>query len=91
MQRPCAIENFLSYDETVPVLLRAIGAPPVLARQSRIRIKPNLVNASPQGSHCHRPQAARHHAGFGADPNRVCNRPADRIGQGGISQEITSV
>jgi uncharacterized protein (DUF362 family) len=47
MQRPCATENFLSYEETVPALLRTIGAPPVLARQSRILIKPNLVNASP--------------------------------------------
>ncbi len=47
MQRPCAIENFLSYDETIPRLLQAIGAPEVLARQSHILIKPNLVNGSP--------------------------------------------
>ncbi len=47
MQRHCEIKNFLSYEETVPELLRAIGAPEVLARQSRILIKPNLVNGSP--------------------------------------------
>ncbi len=47
MQRPCAIENFLSYDETIPHLLQCVGAPEVLGRQSRILIKPNLVNGSP--------------------------------------------
>jgi uncharacterized protein (DUF362 family) len=47
MQRPCAIQDFISYDETVPALLEAIGAPDVLSRQARILIKPNLVNASP--------------------------------------------
>ncbi len=47
MQRPCAIAEFISYDETVPALLKSIGAPEVLRRQSRILIKPNLVNASP--------------------------------------------
>jgi len=31
----------------VPVLLQAIGAPTILARQKRILIKPNLVNATP--------------------------------------------
>jgi uncharacterized protein (DUF362 family) len=47
MPKPCAIEKFRSYDETVPVLLETIGAPAVLARQSRILIKPNLVNDAP--------------------------------------------
>jgi uncharacterized protein (DUF362 family) len=47
MQRPCATENFLSYEETIPELLQAIGAPEILSRQSLILIKPNLVNASP--------------------------------------------
>jgi uncharacterized protein (DUF362 family) len=47
MQHTCAIESFISYGETIPRLLQAIGAPEVLSRQSRILIKPNLVNASP--------------------------------------------
>jgi uncharacterized protein (DUF362 family) len=47
MRKPCAIKNFLSYDRTIPALLQAIGAPEILACQSRILIKPNLVNASP--------------------------------------------
>jgi|LGVF01.2.fsa_nt_gb uncharacterized protein (DUF362 family) len=47
MQRPCAIAEFISYEETIPALLKNIGAPEVLARQKRILIKPNLVNASP--------------------------------------------
>lgn len=47
MQRACATEQFHSYEETIPLLFRAIGAPEVLARQTRILIKPNLVNNSP--------------------------------------------
>jgi len=47
MKRPCATIDFVSYQESVPALLEAIGAPKVFARQSRILIKPNLVNASP--------------------------------------------
>jgi uncharacterized protein (DUF362 family) len=47
MVKPCATENFLSFHETVPTLLKAIGAPQILARQSRILIKPNLVNDLP--------------------------------------------
>ncbi|MGA7827399.1 MAG: DUF362 domain-containing protein [Geobacteraceae bacterium] len=47
MQRACAIENYRSYDETIPRLLEAIGAPEVLTKQSQILIKPNLVNGSP--------------------------------------------
>lgn len=47
MQKPCTTQDFISYDKTVPALLEAIGAPAVLRRQSRILIKPNLVNASP--------------------------------------------
>jgi uncharacterized protein (DUF362 family) len=47
MQKACASESYVSYEETIPVLLQAIGAPEILARQSCILIKPNLVNASP--------------------------------------------
>jgi uncharacterized protein (DUF362 family) len=47
MPKACASETFISYGETVPRLLEAIGAPDVLSRQSCILIKPNLVNASP--------------------------------------------
>jgi uncharacterized protein (DUF362 family) len=47
MQRPCVIKNFLSYDETIPELFQAAGAPEVLASRKCILIKPNLVNGSP--------------------------------------------
>ncbi|MEZ4485175.1 MAG: DUF362 domain-containing protein [Syntrophotaleaceae bacterium] len=47
MQRACTLQDFISYDQAVPALLEAIGAPAVLGRQARILIKPNLVNASP--------------------------------------------
>lgn len=47
MPLPCLVTDYISYEETVPALLKAIGAPAILARQSRILIKPNLVNASP--------------------------------------------
>jgi uncharacterized protein (DUF362 family) len=47
MQLPCALESFHSHDETIPRLLEAVGAPEILAQQSRILIKPNLVNGSP--------------------------------------------
>lgn len=43
----CFLKPFRSYRETIPQLLEAIGAPEVLARQTRILIKPNLVNGSP--------------------------------------------
>jgi len=39
--------DFTSYDESIPALLQAIGAPEILARQSCILIKPNLVCESP--------------------------------------------
>lgn len=38
---------FKSYVESVPPLLESIGAAAVFARQTRILLKPNLVNASP--------------------------------------------
>lgn len=41
------IEPCASFAESVPRALAAIGAEEVLARQRRIVIKPNLVNASP--------------------------------------------
>jgi len=47
MQKPCWITDFISYDESIPSLLQAVGAPEILARQSRILIKPNLVCESP--------------------------------------------
>lgn len=47
MRLHCALETFRSCDETVPRLLEKIGAPGILARQTRILIKPNLVNGSP--------------------------------------------
>lgn len=47
MPRHCLITEYRSYGSTIPALLKAIGAPEILARQSRILIKPNLVNASP--------------------------------------------
>ncbi|ABA89755.1 protein of unknown function DUF362 [Syntrophotalea carbinolica DSM 2380] len=47
MQKPCIATPFSSYQETVPSLLQAVGAPGLLSRQSCILIKPNLVNASP--------------------------------------------
>ena len=40
-------EEFTSYRDTVSRALDAIGAAPVLERQPRILIKPNLINASP--------------------------------------------
>jgi uncharacterized protein (DUF362 family) len=47
MLPPCHIENFLSYAESIPRTLEAIAAADTLKRQSRIIVKPNLVNASP--------------------------------------------
>lgn len=47
MQRSCLVTDYISYEESIPALLEAIGAPEVLGRQRRILIKPNLVNASP--------------------------------------------
>lgn len=47
MPAACHIEPFTSFAESVPRALAAIGAEDVLPRQSRILIKPNLVNASP--------------------------------------------
>lgn len=38
---------FASYAESVPAALDAVGAPALLARQERVLVKPNLVNASP--------------------------------------------
>jgi uncharacterized protein (DUF362 family) len=45
--RSIQMQDFTSYDESIPALLQAIGAPEILARQSRILIKPNLVCESP--------------------------------------------
>ncbi|NQU25683.1 MAG: DUF362 domain-containing protein [Candidatus Nealsonbacteria bacterium] len=39
--------EFVSYDESVPEVLDAIGAAEVLGRQTAVLIKPNLVNDSP--------------------------------------------
>lgn len=47
MPSPCQLLPYVSYAQSVPALLSAIGAPVILARQQRILIKPNLVNASP--------------------------------------------
>jgi uncharacterized protein (DUF362 family) len=38
---------FTTYDETIPAALDRIGAAAVLEKQSRILIKPNLINADP--------------------------------------------
>jgi uncharacterized protein (DUF362 family) len=42
-----AIVSFSSYERSVPEALDAIGAAKVLARQTRVLIKPNLVGAYP--------------------------------------------
>jgi uncharacterized protein (DUF362 family) len=47
MAHPVRDLPFVDYDRSVPEALEAIGAPPILASQGRILIKPNLVNASP--------------------------------------------
>lgn len=47
MPVPCHLEQFSDYATTLPRLLDGIGAPEILARQTRIIIKPNLVNDSP--------------------------------------------
>lgn len=47
MPTACTIRDYLSYEESLPPLLDAIGAPDILRRQSKILLKPNLVNASP--------------------------------------------
>ncbi len=39
--------EFVSYPESVPQVLDAVGAPDVLRRQAAVLIKPNLINASP--------------------------------------------
>ena len=44
---PCRTETIVSYQDTIPRLLDTIGAGRVLAGQTRILIKPNLVNTSP--------------------------------------------
>ncbi len=41
------VEPFESYEVSIPRALEAIGAPAVFAEQTRVIIKPNLVNASP--------------------------------------------
>lgn len=46
MPSPLEVVPFTSYARCVPAALEAVGAPAVLARQERILIKPNLVNAS---------------------------------------------
>ncbi|NIQ98490.1 MAG: DUF362 domain-containing protein [Desulfuromonadales bacterium] len=47
MSSACHIESFSSYAESIPRALDAVGAAEVLARQERVIVKPNLVNASP--------------------------------------------
>jgi len=47
MQRAVHLEEFTSYAESVPRALEAVGAAALLARESCVLIKPNLVNASP--------------------------------------------
>lgn len=47
MRQSYKIEQFISFDQTIPLLLDGIGAADVLAEQSCILIKPNLVNLSP--------------------------------------------
>jgi uncharacterized protein (DUF362 family) len=43
---PLGIVDFISYEESVPVLMKLLGADPVLGSQKRVVIKPNLVNTS---------------------------------------------
>lgn len=43
----CREVPFVSYAESVPALLDALGAGPLLARQRQVLLKPNLVNDSP--------------------------------------------
>lgn len=47
MLTPCKSFPFNSYRDSLPELLDAIGASAVLAEQSLVLIKPNLVNMSP--------------------------------------------
>lgn len=47
MQRAVHIEEYISYAESVPRALEAVGAAALLARESCVLIKPNLVNSSP--------------------------------------------
>jgi uncharacterized protein (DUF362 family) len=47
MQRAVHLEEFTSYADSVPGALEAAGAAALLARESCVLIKPNLVNASP--------------------------------------------
>ena len=47
MAHPVRDLPFVDYARSVPEALEAVGAPPILASQRRILIKPNLVNASP--------------------------------------------
>ena len=47
MAATCQLKEFSSYAETVPELMTSIGAAEILARQTRILIKPNLVNDMP--------------------------------------------
>jgi uncharacterized protein (DUF362 family) len=44
---PVAAVSFEDYETSVPAALDAAGAGPLLKRQRRVLIKPNLVNASP--------------------------------------------
>lgn len=41
-----AVLPFVSYEESVPAVLDAAGAPEILAGQRRVLLKPNLVNTS---------------------------------------------
>jgi uncharacterized protein (DUF362 family) len=47
MRQPCKTEEFISFENTIPLLLDGIGAADALSGQSCILIKPNLVNLSP--------------------------------------------
>ncbi|MDW7709458.1 MAG: DUF362 domain-containing protein [Deferrisomatales bacterium] len=47
MPKPLHWVPFTTCAASIPAALEAVGAPSVLARQRRILVKPNLVNASP--------------------------------------------
>ncbi len=47
MSQACACCDFVSYQQSLPSLLDGIGAAEVLSRQTKILLKPNLVNTSP--------------------------------------------
>ncbi|MFN2128409.1 MAG: DUF362 domain-containing protein [Anaerolineales bacterium] len=44
---PLGIVDFCSYEESLPELMDLLEAAPALSSQTRVVIKPNLVNSSP--------------------------------------------